>query len=357
MKKRLFYLLFIGLGVAGFCAIPFFVGMPDVLWTIGHLGWFGIVLFVANASGTLLIPAIGWWLLMRAEGIPATLSTAMQANLMGFPIDFMLPSAYLGGEPLKMIYIAQVCHIPPQRVLATIIVAKFQEFGGLILGMIVTTGYFIWHTDAFATRNVALLIIMMVILVSLLGITLYTFIGRFKPIVTLLSCLARWRICPQKMVRLQAFTEELGQHISLALTTHISIFFLAQSITCLSAISLFIRPWLFFWFLPETHLSFDQLCALFVLTNLLNLLSVVPGGLGWFEATMAGYASAVGLGEGKGVAFALVSRIADVILLTIGSCLILHYGLSHVVRGQTGERVATDAGPTHREVPESKRER
>jgi uncharacterized membrane protein YbhN (UPF0104 family) len=105
------------------------------------------------------------------------------------------------------------------------------------------------------------------------------------------------------------------------------------------------------------HLSFDQLCALFVLTNLVNLLTVVPGGLGWFEATMASYASAVGLGDDKGVAFALVSRMADVILLTVGSCLILHYGLSHVVRGQAEERVPTDAGPTHREVPESKTER
>ena len=172
MRKRLFYILSIGLGVAGFCAVPFIVGMPDVLWTIGHLGWFGIVLFVANASCTLIIPAIGWWLLMRAEGIPATLNTAMLANLMGFPLDFMVPSAYLGGEPLKMIYIAHVCHVPPQRVLATIIVAKFQEFGGLILGMIVTTAYFIWHTGAFATRYAALLIIVMVILVCLLGIIL-----------------------------------------------------------------------------------------------------------------------------------------------------------------------------------------
>ena len=67
---------------------------------------------------------------MRAEGIPATLNTAMLANLMGFPLDFMVPSTYLGGEPLKMIYIAHVCHVPPQRVLAAIIVAKFQEFGG-----------------------------------------------------------------------------------------------------------------------------------------------------------------------------------------------------------------------------------
>jgi len=357
MRKRLFYILSIGLGVAGFCTIPFFVGMHDVLWTIGHVGWLGIVLCVANASCTLVIPAIGWWLLMRAEGIPASCSTAIQANLMGFPLDFVVPSAYLGGEPLKMVYIAHVCQVPPQRVLATIIVAKFQEFGGLILGMIVATAYFIWHTDTLATRYAVLLIGAMVILVGLLGITLYTFMGRFKPIVTLLVCLARWRIFHRKMARFQIFAEELGHRISRALTAHGPVFLLAQSIACLSALSLFFRPWLFFWFLPGARLSFDQLCALFVLTNLVNLLTVVPGGLGWFEATMAGYARAVGLGDDKGVAFALVSRIADVTLLTMGSWLILHYGLSHITRGQARERVCQDVRQRHGETSESKAER
>lgn len=341
MGKRLFYALSILLGVAGFCAMPFLVGMHDVLWTIGRVGWFGVLLFVANASCTLLIPAIGWWLLMRAEGIPATLSTAIKANLMGFPLDFVVPSAYLGGEPLKMVYIARVCHVTTQRVLATILVAKFQEFGGLVLGLIVATGLVVWRTDAFTTPRAALLIAVMVILIGLLALTLYAFAGRFTPIVTLLTCLARWRIFPQKMARLRAFAAEVEHLISLALTERVPVFLLAQSITGLSAVSIFIRPWIFFWFLSETRLSVDQLCALFVLTNLVNLLTVVPGGLGWFEATMAGYASATGLGDDKGVAFALVSRIADLTLLTIGCWLIVHAGLSHMARGQAGNRQAS----------------
>jgi uncharacterized protein (TIRG00374 family) len=337
MGKRLFYTLSILLGIAGFCAIPFLVGMRDVLWTIGHVGWFGVLLCVANASGTLLIPAIGWWLLMRAEGIPVALSTAIKANLMGFPLDFVVPSAYLGGEPLKTVYIAHVCHVTTQRVLATIMVAKYQEFGGLVLGMIVATALVVWRTDAFTTLHVALLIAVMVILVGLLGLTLYAFAGRFTPIVTLLTCLARWRIFPQKMSQVRTFAAEVEQLIAMALTERVSVFLLAQLITWLSAVSIFIRPWLFFWFLPGARLSVEQLCALFVLTNLVNLLTVVPGGLGWFEATMAGYASATGLGDDKGVAFALVSRIADLTLLTIGCWLIVHAGLSHMARGQAGD--------------------
>ena len=84
-----------------------------------------------------------------------------------------------------------------------------------------------------------------------------------------------------------------------------------------SAVSIFIRPWIFFWFLPGARPSVEQLCALFVLTNLVNLLTVVPGGLGWFEAAMAGYASATGLGDDRGVGFALVSRMADLRLAVL----------------------------------------
>ena len=115
MGKRLFYAVSILLGIAGFCAVPWLVGMRDVLWTIGRVGWVGVLLCVANASGTLLLPAVGWWLLMRAAGIPVALRTAITANLMGFPLDFVVPSAYLGGEPVKTVYIAQVCQVTTAR--------------------------------------------------------------------------------------------------------------------------------------------------------------------------------------------------------------------------------------------------
>jgi hypothetical protein len=118
-----------------------------------------------------VIPALGWWLLMRAEDLPVTLWTAVQADLMGFPIDFVVPSAYLGGEPLKTLYVARVCQVPTQRVLATVMVAKFQEFGGLILGMIVATAFLVWHTDYFPRHHAALLLVVTILLAGALGMT------------------------------------------------------------------------------------------------------------------------------------------------------------------------------------------
>jgi uncharacterized membrane protein YbhN (UPF0104 family) len=77
-----------------------------------------------------------------------------------------------------------------------------------------------------------------------------------------------------------------------------------------------------------------------------NAFSIIPGGLGLFEATMTGYASAVGLGDDKGAAFAIISRIADLTLLMLGSWLIVHYGLSKVVYGKR-KSPASDVNQSH----------
>jgi len=333
MYRRLFYVLSSVLGLAGLCTIPFIVGVEDLFRTIGQVGWLCIAVFVANSSCTLLIPALGWWILMRAEGIPVSLGTAVQANLMGFPIDFLVPSIYLGGEPLKVVYISRVCNVTKRRVLATIIVAKFQEFGGLILSMIVATALLVWHTDYFTKRNEALLILVLLVLTSLCAAVLYAFAGRLHLLVTVIDFLARFRIFSHRMMRVRTQAMELETRIHAAVASRPYVFSLAQAVTCLSAVSVFLRPWLFFRALPTLDIGFDQLCIFFVLTNVVNAITLIPGALGLFEASMTGYADAVGLGDDKGAAFAIVNRIADLTLLLIGGWLIIHYGLSRVARG------------------------
>lgn len=333
MYKRLFYVISTLLGVAGLCTIPLLVGLNDLLHTIGQVGWLCLVAFVANSSCTLLIPALGWWLLMRAEGIPVSLPTAIQANLMGFPIDFLVPSIYLGGEPLKVVFISRSCNVTKRRVLATIIVAKFQEFGGLILSMILTTALLVWDTDYFTRRNEILLLAVMLVLTALCAAVLYAFAGRLRLLVAVIDVLARFRALSDRMQRLRVMAVELETMIHAAVANRLRVFSMAQIITCFSAVSVFLRPWIFFRALPNLGITLDQLCIFFVLTTVVNALAFIPGALGMFEASMAGYAEATGLGDDKGAAFAIMNRIADLTLLLIGGWLIAHYGLSHVARG------------------------
>ena len=76
--------------------------------------------------------------------------------------------------------------------------------------------------------------------------------------------------------------------------------------------------------------GFDRLCIIFVLSQVVNTFTFIPGGLGLFEGVMTGYARVSGLGGDKGAAFALVSRISDLTLVIIGCWLLFHYGLTQV---------------------------
>lgn len=335
MRKRVLSLLSVLLGIAGFCLMPFIVGVNDLLQTIGQVGWLYLVLFVVNASGTVVIPAIGWWLIMRAEGLPVSFGVTLQTNFMGYPLNVLTPSMFLGGEPLKTFYLAVRYQVPKRRVLATIIVAKLQELGGLILSMVAATTLFIWHTDVLTIHVEVLLIALLVLVTGLFITTLYAFVGRNRPLVTLVKLLGRWRLFSPLLGRLLELADEIEELIHSTLTHRFRVLLLAQAITCLSAMTIFLRPWIFFRALPELPVSFEQLCALFVITNLVNALTIVPGGLGLFEGSMAGYASLANLGDEKGMAFALISRIADLTFLTIGGSLLLHRGLAHFARGRS----------------------
>jgi len=243
---------------------------------------------------------------------------------------------------LKTFYLAARYQIPKRRVLATIIVAKFQELGGLILSMVVAATLFIWQSDILTIRFEVLLIALLVLLVALFSLILYAFAGRNRPLVMLVKLLGRWRIFSHLLAELLNLAEELEDLIHITLTHRLRVLLIAQIITCLSAVTIFLRPWIFFRALPELHISFEQLCALFVITNLVNSLTIVPGGLGLFEATMAGYASLVNLGDDKGVAFALISRVADLTFVVIGMSLIFHRGLAHIARARNGTLTTAD---------------
>src|SRR5438552_13594627 len=96
MWKRILVVLsfLVGLGLFIFI-IEHRGGFRKALEAVAAIGWMGVAVFILNAAGTLVFPAMGWWILMRGEGVKVPPWTAFKANFMGFPINFIAPSMYL----------------------------------------------------------------------------------------------------------------------------------------------------------------------------------------------------------------------------------------------------------------------
>ncbi len=333
MWKKVFLAvsLLVGLGLFIF-VIWQFGGVGKTLEVVGQVGWVGLALFVANACLTQVFPGIGWWMLMRGEGLRVTLWTALKANFMGFPINFLAPSMYLGAEPLKLFYVSRVHGESKRRVLATIIVSKFQEVGALLLVMIGAAGIAVWKLD-FSRQQETLLFVTMGALVVLFGFLLYAFIGNLQPTVKIINLLASLGVARRKLARLRTRAIEMEEIIHLTFTRRWRTFLAAQGVTLLSAAALLMRPWIFFYFTRDRILlGGEYLCAIYVATNMINSLPHTPGGLGIFEGTMVMLFALMGIGEANATAFSVVSRLADFLLILVGAWLIVHYNLQAIAK-------------------------
>lgn len=333
MWKKVLFALSILLGLAGFAAIPFIVGVEDMLGTIQRTGVVCLSVFTLVAGVTIVVPAIAWWIIMKGEGIPASPWHAIKANFMGFPINMMAPSAYLGAEPLKTVYVAKACDVTKRRVLATIIVAKVQEVASLAFVMLLSSIIYMWRVDLGPGQEIGVGIVTGLMVVGM-TLIMIGFFRNAQPTVKIINALAGMGIARRRMARLRSKAEEMENMIHAAFTHRWKRFIVAQLVTLVSATSIFFRPFVYFIFdsrigaLPVDHLS-----AIYVVTNLINTFSFTPGGIGVFEAALAGYFNTAGLGGHNGAAYALANRIFDVVYIVIGVWLIVHTGLTGVAKG------------------------
>ena len=323
--------LLLGIGLFAF-VIAKFGGIRATIRVLEDFGWAGMAIYLGIAAMTLVAPALSWTLLMRGEGMTIPLSTALKANFMGFPINFIAPTMFLGAEPLKLLYVAQKHGQPKGKVLATIIVGKFQEIGGLLFVMVVSAGIALWKIR-FTREQTTLIVCAMTLLTVIFGLTLWAFLGNLQPTVKVINFLARFKRLRRRLARLRTRAEEMEHLIHAAFTHRWKLFLLAQAVTLLSAASIMLRPWVFYYFARGGQmLGIEHLCAIYLVTNVINSLPHTPGGLGIFEGGMVGLFSLLGLGEANAAAYSVVNRAADLLLILLGFYLIVHLGLRSLAR-------------------------
>jgi uncharacterized protein (TIRG00374 family) len=345
MWKKLFtgVSLALGLGLFAF-VIHRFGGPRKTLEAIWSFGWAGLGAYLLVSAMTCIAPAVAWTLLMRSEGMNVPLGTALKANFMGFPINFIAPTMFLGAEPLKMLYVSKLHGEPNRRVLATIVVAKFQEIGALLFTMIVATGISVWRIDL-TRRDEILIIVSMGVLALIFGFTLWAFIGNLQPTVRFINWLARVKRWRRRLARLRTRAEEMEHIIHRSFTKHWRTFLAAQAVTLLSAGAILMRPWVFFFFLSDRqYLGTEQLCGIYLATNVINCLPHFPGALGTFELTMVGAFKLVGLETDLAAAYSVVNRVSDLFLILLGLGLIFHAGLSSMAKRVAKGEEKVDVG-------------
>ena len=133
---------------------------------------------------------------------------------------------------------------------------------------------------------------------------------------------------------------------------------MARPHALVSAFSILLRPWLFFVFAQDQWLGMERLCAIYLVTNLINMVPHTPGGLGIFEGGMLGLFALMQLGgedsEKLAAGFSIMNRAADLVLIVLGIVLIFVLNMRafarSVAKGEQKLRVEDAAGATGQET-------
>jgi uncharacterized protein (TIRG00374 family) len=321
----------IGFGLLG--GVLYWVGWRDVLAQVHALGAMGLLAVLGTVALTMVAWILSWWVVLRAYGISLPLGTVTAARLGGYAVTYLTPTLYFGGEPVRAMMVSGRTPAPATRVFATIVVERF--LGGLsLLAFILIGAFYAIASPSVTTVGRREVIIGVAFITFWIVIGLIDFAGNLKWISRVIGglgrLLPRWR---SGLSRAALRVSETEDEISTAFTKHWKATLLAFLLQLLATFFSYMRPQVFFHFSIGRMFDFSQLSLLFTLNILLSfLLWITPGGVGTSEAALIGIFSLVGVAKGGAVAFSLVFKAFELILVALGLWLLVRRGLRRLSR-------------------------
>jgi uncharacterized membrane protein YbhN (UPF0104 family) len=331
MKKLNIALLFLGLGFLAY--LLWRVGPGDLVRQMSGLGW-GVIPLILSEGVANLAHTLGWRRCIDKTHPSIPLMRLFPMAMAGFAINYLLPTASLGGEASKAALLAS-SRPAPEAVSSVVLDKLSTAMAHLLLalgGALFVLGYArlpaeIWVAMALAT----------VLLAG--GMGGFLLIQRHGKMGALLRWLTDRRVGGTLALRatrhisdvddaLKRFYRERPLDLALAVGWHL----LGHSAAILQA-------WLFLWLLHQPAALSKVACAGFISLWFDLLTFAVPLNIGALEGSRIVALKAIGNDASLGMAFGVSVRIAQVFWACFG---LISYGLLTVRKpGWSTSRGAT----------------
>jgi len=321
-------------GLALFGALIYLSGPGRVFTEIKKIGAVGFLAVVVSVLASMLTWALSWHALLRGAGIAVPWHRTVSPLLAGFAVTYLTPSMYIGGEPVRAHWVARDQGIPMARVMATVVVERilsgfsvlaFASIGAVLI--LVSPGVSLADKGAVGIGLGTLALLLVAALVILARDIRW--LSRF------LRWLARYMPGRERLLRAAGHVAEMEAEIHRAFALYRGYTLLAFALQLLTVFLNYIRPQIFFYFTQHDLFTFPQLSLYFTLSFFVNaFLWITPGGFGVTDGGRVGVFSLLGVSFSTAVAFNVLFRFADLILVGVGVQLLLRRGLLRLRRGR-----------------------
>lgn len=321
-------------GLALFGLLVYLSGPARVLAEITRIGALGFLVVVLSVVLSMVTWSLSWYALLRGAGIHTPWHRTAAPLLAGYAVTYLTPSMYLGGEPVRAYWIARDQGVPMARVMGTVVVERMLS-GFSVLAFASIGAFFTLVSPGVSLADKGAVGLILGSLYLLLGLALVLLARRVRWLSRPLGWLARKLPRYPRLLRAAGHVAEMEDEIHRAFTRYRGPTLLSFFFQLLTVFLSYIRPQIFFHFTQRTLFTFPQLSLYFTLSLFVNaFLWITPGGFGVTDGGRAAIFSLLGISWSGAVAFNVVYRFVDLLLVGVGAQLLLRRGLVGFRRGR-----------------------
>ncbi|MFO7870795.1 MAG: lysylphosphatidylglycerol synthase transmembrane domain-containing protein [Kiritimatiellia bacterium] len=327
-------------------AMVYIVGFEETMGTVKEAGATAflapgavMLLFIVSHAGVLA--ALG-----RPIGHRVGMLTLMKAVTVGLATNIITPSTYLGGEPVKVLYLREKTKKPYSEITGTIVLAKYLEALSfiLVLGLSIIAVVIGFGADLFRPPNLPLGIGLLVAAAAIVSsvVLCISLFRRWTPLTGLTGLAHRFWPKRRFIKRLCVRVRNMEYQVSHVFRKEVSAVLTAVCLFVLTNVMFFSKPLIFFFLGWHIGLKLSDLSLIFVASQVLLAGQLTPSAVGTLDGGLLAIVSLadIPITGPHCAAFLLCLRFWDAVAVAIGAILGTRMGIRIVEKnGEKEEKV------------------
>ncbi|MBN2490698.1 MAG: flippase-like domain-containing protein [Planctomycetes bacterium] len=272
------------------------------------------------------LQASAWKSLNRGIHHRVRFRTLFAAVTAGMAVNILTPSSYLGGEPIKVLYVGRRTGLPYHEVAGTVVLSKYLEILSFlgVYGFATTVATITFRETLFRGPYLSLGVALLALTAALLILCLALWIGlhrAWQPLAGVVRLV--WRLWPRS--RLLARVHDRARRME----EQAARIYRDESVTTAKAfaklfvshVAVFLKPAAFLGLGSWSGLGLGELSLIFVASQTLTGLQFTPSGVGLLDGGLIGTFVLLGRSEPTCMAFLLCIRFWDLVTVAGGAFL------------------------------------
>jgi len=323
ISKPVRTILLILLSAAILVGVVAVVGFEKTIEGIGRAGFTAFLVLGVIQVAVVMLMTLAWAILNRPVNHRVGVRTLFEANLVGYAVNVITPSAYLGGEPAKVVYVGRRTGLPYTGLAGTVVLAKYMEAISFFLFFTTSTiiALVTFRDEIFSADylpvGILLSVLGSVLLVVCVALWL-SLVYKRHPLTRLVALVSRIQPKSRFLARMRNRTRKMEDQVNDVFTEHGREAFQSFGVFLLVHLLIFARPALFVLLTDGILLHVGEIGLLAVAAQGLLAFQFTPGSVGTLDGGMLGVFSLLQLQATTCMAFLLFTRFWDTVIVGFG---------------------------------------